>query len=153
MKQADEPHVKRDRTLSKPYISQSNDLRKTQNSSHFEDNNLKKPEILSAFDTSRRNFGRLKNGNPPGDPSKAPRCGAKSKRTQSSCRAPAMPNGRCRLHGGYSTGPKTPDGLERSRVANLKTGEHTAEARAQRREFAEFLRESRATLKQLSENV
>jgi len=40
--------------------------------------------------------GRLRNGNPGGDPSKAPRCGAKT-RGGSVCRQPAMKNGRCRL--------------------------------------------------------
>ncbi|MDF2972517.1 MAG: hypothetical protein K0R61_2967 [Microvirga sp.] len=28
------------------------------------------------------------------------------------CCQPAMPNGRCRLHGGLSTGPRTPEGLK-----------------------------------------
>ena len=32
------------------------------------------------------------------------RCGAKCKRTGQPCRAPAMPNGRCRMHGGSATG-------------------------------------------------
>src|SRR2546421_270299 len=44
----------------------------------------------------------------------APRCGARSKRTGKPCRAAAMPNGRCKVHGGKSTGPRTPEGLERS---------------------------------------
>src|SRR5215472_11508713 len=30
----------------------------------------------------------------------APRCGARSKRTGKPCRGAAMPNGRCKLHGG-----------------------------------------------------
>ncbi len=47
--------------------------------------------------------GWLKNGNPPGDFTKAPRCGAKTRRG-TRCQCPAMPNGRCRLHGGLSTG-------------------------------------------------
>ena len=34
----------------------------------------------------------------------------------------AMPNGRCKLHGGKSTGPRTPDGLERCRRANWEHG-------------------------------
>ena len=38
----------------------------------------------------------------------APRCGARSKRTGKPCRAAAMPNGRCKVHGGKSTGPRTP---------------------------------------------
>jgi hypothetical protein len=48
----------------------------------------------------------------------APRCGARSKRTGKPCRAAAMPNGRCK-----STGPRTPEGLERSRRANWKHGQ------------------------------
>ncbi len=68
-----------------------------------------------------RKFGWLKNGNPPGDFSKAPRCGAKT-RLGTSCRGPGMKNGRCRMHGGKSTGPKTWVGLGNSRLANFKHG-------------------------------
>jgi hypothetical protein len=50
------------------------------------------------------------------------RCGARSKRTGKPCRGAAMPNGRCKVHGGKSTGPRTPEGLERSRRANWKHG-------------------------------
>ena len=39
----------------------------------------------------------LKNGNPPGDFTKAPRCGAKNRRGLA-CQQPGMTNGR-RLHG------------------------------------------------------
>ena len=35
-------------------------------------------------------------------------CGAKT-RAGGVCKAPAMSNGRCRVHGGASTGPKTPN--------------------------------------------
>src|SRR5262249_7105455 len=35
----------------------------------------------------------------------APRCGARSKRTGNPCRAAAMPNGRCKVHGGQRTPP------------------------------------------------
>jgi hypothetical protein len=52
----------------------------------------------------------------------APRCAARSKRTGKPCRGAAMPNGRCKVHGGKSTGPRTPEGLERSRRANWKHG-------------------------------
>jgi 3-oxoacyl-[acyl-carrier protein] reductase len=41
-----------------------------------------------------------------------------------------MPNGRCKLHGGKSTGPRTPEGLERSRRANWKHGYYSREAKA-----------------------
>jgi hypothetical protein len=50
----------------------------------------------------------------------ARRCGARSQRTGKPCRAAAMLNGRCKVHGGKSTGPRTPEGLERSRRANWK---------------------------------
>ena len=38
-----------------------------------------------------------------------------------------MPNGRCRLHGGMSTGPRTVEGLERMRRAKTKHGLYLAE--------------------------
>ena len=68
----------------------------------------------------------------------APRCGAK-RRDGASCRQPAMRNGRCRMHGGKSTGPRTPEGLERSRRANWKHGFYSAKAKAARREARESL--------------
>lgn len=36
----------------------------------------------------------------------APHCGAKT-RKGGKCKRPAMPNGRCRTHGGIGTGPRT----------------------------------------------
>jgi hypothetical protein len=39
------------------------------------------------------------------------KCGAKSKRTGKPCQAPAMKNGRCRLHGGKLTGSGAKKGL------------------------------------------
>ena len=62
----------------------------------------------------------------------APRCGARSKRTGKPCRGAAMPNGRCKLHGGKSTGPRTPEGLERSKRARLKHGYDSREAKVER---------------------
>ena len=61
----------------------------------------------------------------------APRCGARCKRMGKPCRAAAMPNGRCKVHGGKSTGPRTPEGLERSRRANWKHGRFSREAKAE----------------------
>ncbi|MFN0315329.1 MAG: HGGxSTG domain-containing protein, partial [Burkholderiales bacterium] len=77
--------------------------------------------------------GRLRHGNPSGDYAKAPRCGART-RTGGCCRQPAMKNGRCRMHGGLSTGPCTAEGLARSRRARWKHGFDSAEIRALRRE-------------------
>jgi hypothetical protein len=69
--------------------------------------------------------GRLKNGNPSGDYLAAPRCGAKT-RAGCACRQPAMKNGRCRLHGGKSTGARTAEGQRRARTARLIHGRRTA---------------------------
>jgi hypothetical protein len=55
-----------------------------------------------------------------------PRCGART-RTGKPCRSPAMANGRCRLHGGKSTGPRTAEGLDRMRRAKTKHGNYSAE--------------------------
>jgi hypothetical protein len=92
--------------------------------------------------------GWLKNGNKPGDFTKAARCGATT-RAGSSCRCPAMPNGRCKLHGGRSTGPRTLEGIERIRQANLRHGRYTAAAKEERRHFRTMVRDSRALLKQI----
>ena len=72
--------------------------------------------------------GWLKNGNRPGDFTKAPRCGAKNRRGLA-CQQPAMTNGRCRLHGGKSTGARTPEGRQRIAQANLKHGYYAKAAR------------------------
>jgi hypothetical protein len=72
--------------------------------------------------------GWLKNGNPSGDFFSAPRCGAKNRRGLP-CQCPAMRNGRCQMHGGKSTGPKTAAGRERSRQAVWKHGAYSREVR------------------------
>lgn len=79
--------------------------------------------------------GNLRNGNPSGDPSSAPRCGARTRTPDKRpCRAPAVKGrARCRMHGGASTGPVTPEGRERSRRATLTHGYYTAEAIEARR--------------------
>jgi hypothetical protein len=86
--------------------------------------------------------GRLKNGAPGGDPSTAPRCGART-RAGTACRQPAMPNGRCRLHGGRSSGPRTEAGRRRIGAAHVTHGWWTAEGLALRRAVAEFIAQSR----------
>jgi hypothetical protein len=95
--------------------------------------------------------GWLKNGNLPGDPSIAPRCGAET-RHGTSCRCPAMRNGRCRLHGGLSTGPKTAEGIERIRRAVTKHGNYSKEAKAEREKYRALLRACREMLTALSCN-
>jgi hypothetical protein len=54
-------------------------------------------------------------------------------RRATACRAPAMPNGRCRLHGAKSTGP--PKGNKNA----LKHGRYTTQPIARRRELRALL--------------
>jgi hypothetical protein len=96
--------------------------------------------------------GWLKNGNPPGDFSKAPRCGAKNRRGMP-CQCPVMENGRCRLHGGLSTGPKTKEGIERIRRAVTKHGRYSQEAMAEIRYFRRLLKECQAVLKKIEDSA
>lgn len=92
-----------------------------------------------------RRRGWLKNGNSPGDFSKAPRCGAKTRR-RTPCQCPAMKNGRCRLHGGLSTGPKTTEGIERIREAHWKHGRYSSAAMVEAKYSHALLKECRQTL-------
>ncbi|WPB86419.1 HGGxSTG domain-containing protein [Sediminicoccus rosea] len=82
--------------------------------------------------------GRLKNGNPGGDLSKAPRCGAKT-RAGTPCQQAAMRGKRrCRMHGGGSTGPRTPEGMARMRASKIKHGLKTKEAKELRKLIREL---------------
>ena len=94
--------------------------------------------------------GPLRNGNPQGNPNAAPRCGARTRRPAPApgldpgadpgghpCRAPAMLNGRCRMHGGKSTGPRTREGLDRLRAANTRHGAYATSAARRARDPAD----------------
>ena len=94
--------------------------------------------------------GWLKNGNPPGDFSKAPRCKAKTRRG-TPCQCPAMANRRCRLHGGLSTGPKTAQGIERIRRAVTKHGRYTQAAKQERQGLRSLEMDARALLSQIDQ--
>ena len=64
------------------------------------------------------------------------RCLAKTRRG-TECQKPAMTGrNRCQLHGGRSTGPKTPEGRARIAAANYKHGNRTKERLAENRERA-----------------
>jgi hypothetical protein len=67
-----------------------------------------------------------------------PRCAARRK-DGGACRKAAMANGRCDMHGGKSTGPRTTEGLERSRKANWRHGIYSKERKARRREARAML--------------
>ena len=72
----------------------------------------------------------------------APRCGAKT-RQGTPCRAPAMANGRCRMHGGKLRG-----GPPGNRYA-WKHGRYSGEAIRRRREIVELIRTARELARQL----
>ena len=72
----------------------------------------------------------------------SPRCGAKTRRG-TPCRSPAMPNGRCRMHGGSS--PGAPLGNRNA----WKHGRYSREAIERRREVAELVREMRSLMREL----
>ena len=66
------------------------------------------------------------------------------------CQWPArLPVGRCRLHGGASTGPRTTDGLARLTEAKIKHGKFTKKKRAEAKRGAEQGRQMRGELKEL----
>ena len=82
----------------------------------------------------------------PGDA--LPVCGART-RGGASCRNYAMRNGRCRMHGGASTGARTAAGLERVRTVNLVHGGRSREMIELRR----LVRELRGGARRLIEAV
>ena len=89
------------------------------------------PEPASLFPASPPPPNAQRRGNP--NLHLAPRCGART-RSGCPCRAPAIRGkARCRMHGGRSTGPRTPEGRQRLRTARLAQGARSAEFRA--REF------------------
>ena len=53
-------------------------------------------------------------------------CGAHARTTGQPCQAKALANGRCNLHGGKSTGPKTAKGRERIRAAQIARWQRVA---------------------------
>ena len=64
------------------------------------------------------------------------RCGAKTRRG-TACQRPAnKKNGRCRLHGGVSTGAKTEEGRARISEANFRHGKFTKDKLEKRRDNA-----------------
>ncbi|QIG47194.1 hypothetical protein G5V57_05260 [Nordella sp. HKS 07] len=88
-------------------------------------------------------LGMLLNGNPSFDLRKVKRCGAKRRKRLELCRQPAMRNGRCCIHGGKSTGPRTAEGIERIRRASTKHGRRSKAAIAERKRNAETKRQIR----------
>ena len=77
-------------------------------------------------------------------------CGART-RAGGICQTEALANGRCRLHGGLSTGPRTPKGLSRSRRANWKNGAYAGTAKLLSYETRSLLLRAEETVARLSD--
>ena len=97
----------------------------------------------TAGDPMTSGLGTLLNGNPSFDLRKIKRCGARRRKRPELCRQPATRNGRCRIHGGKSTGPRTVEGIERIRRASTKHGRRSKAAIAERKRNAETKRRIR----------
>ena len=81
------------------------------------------------------------------------RCGAKTRRG-TPCQRPAnKQNGRCRLHGGASTGPRTEQGRARISAANMTNGQHTKEMIARRKADAKIAKGLRDRLRVIERNL
>ena len=77
------------------------------------------------------------------------RCGAKT-RKGTPCQRPAYKrNGRCGLHGGKSTGARTPEGLQSISEANLKHGLYAKDKLEAQRKRGEVGRRVLAEIKQI----
>jgi hypothetical protein len=75
-------------------------------------------------------------------PTTGSRCGEKT-RAGNKCRYPAMKNGRCRIHGGLSTGARTKEGIERIRQARWVHGGKSKAAVEERRKARALIRSLR----------
>ena len=81
------------------------------------------------------------------------RCGAKTRRG-TPCQRPANKrNGRCRLHGGRSTGPKSAEGRAKIATTNLRHGEFTQAKIAKRKEDAKVAKGLRNRLRVIEQNL
>lgn len=81
------------------------------------------------------------------------RCGAKTQ-AGAPCKRPAYArNGRCHGHGGASTGPRTPEGLQRLAEAHTVHGRYTKEKRAEARAAAAVGRRVRAQLLNIKQKL
>ena len=60
-------------------------------------------------------------------------------------------NGRCKLHGGRSTGPRTAEGIARLAASKTTHGRTTKAERAKAKQMAEVGRQVRAELKEIEQ--
>ena len=81
------------------------------------------------------------------------RCGANTRRGTAFQRPANKKSGRCRLHGGASTGPRTADGRAGISAATLRHGRFTKVKLERRRENAAKGREIRKELRQMERDL
>ena len=81
------------------------------------------------------------------------RCLAKTRRGTKCQRAAYKHNGRCALHGGRSTGPRTQRGLQRISEANLKHGRQTKDKLAAQKHAADVGRRVMGELKRIEQQI
>jgi hypothetical protein len=77
------------------------------------------------------------------------RCEARTRRGTLCQRPGTKRNGKCRLHGGRSTGPTTKEGRARLAASKIKHGRFTKEKREEARRRAQVGRELRAELTEI----
>jgi len=77
------------------------------------------------------------------------RCEARTRKGLPCQRPGYSHNGRCRLHGGASTGPRTKEGVARLVASKIKHGRFTKEKRAEAKLRAEQGRQMRGELAEL----
>ena len=107
---------------------------------------MKGTDKNSSFDSSKKiisiGLGTRFGVNWPGK-----RCLAKTRRG-TPCQKPAITGkGRCQLHGGRSTGPKTAEGLKKLAELNTVHGQRTKDRRAEAKALATAKKEIEAQLK------
>jgi len=79
------------------------------------------------------------------------RCEARTRKGTPCQRPGTKKNGRCKLHGSRSTGPKTEDGSARLTASKTIHGRSSKAARAKAKERAEVSRQVRAELKEIEQ--
>ena len=105
-------------------------------------------DLSLTYQVPRRSTSDLTRAEWPGK-----RCLAKTRRG-TLCQRPAYKhNGRCRLHGGASTGARTPEGLQRISEANIKHGRQTKDKLEAQRHAAEIGRRVMGELKRLERQL
>ena len=83
-----------------------------------------------------RNRGQLRNGNPGGDFTRAPRCGARNRQGKPCMRPTLRKKDRCALHGGKSLGAATPEGRQKLRAIHWKNGARSQRLQAEGKKLA-----------------